>query len=437
MSDIAGSISAITTSNNQLFIVEDTTKSSISVDGQLANVNMVHISKEDYEQLVVTSSTVSSTLYIVSSDVIDAYGQQISNLAPGTDLSDAVNLEQLSNAISSIQIPTDLSSFTNSPGYLLSIPNTYALKTDIQMSYHQNEHKIVLSSGSNETSVDCSDFIKDGMLSAAELCGTQLVLTFNTDAGSQPISVDLSNFVDNYDDKVTYLSSAISSKITIVDKLANVSAQNANLSVVKLSTSEYEDMIVNGTTLSNCLYIVDNSFVDMYNEQIKYLAPGTDPTDAVNMQQLSSAISDFLSAVPDSYKTYDSILSSLSVDGYALSSQLTSKAETSALPYTLVNAVLNSCTYNNAQCVSCQIEDRTITTLSVDGNTPDVVVFLPQKQNATAARDFILRVEISAATVPGFTFVGAGNETVQYDSEDDEWYVLEPGLNLISFTETK
>jgi hypothetical protein len=83
---------------------------------------------------------------------------------------------------------------------------------------------------------------------------------------------------------VTYLSSAISSKITIVDKLANVSAQNANLSVVKLSTSEYEDMIVNGTTLSNCLYIVDNSFVDMYNEQIKYLAPGTDPTDAVNMQ---------------------------------------------------------------------------------------------------------------------------------------------------------
>lgn len=52
------------------------------------------------------------------------------------------------------------------------------------MSYHQNEHKIVLSSGTNTTSVDCSDFIKDGMLSAAELCGTQLVLTFNTDAGS-------------------------------------------------------------------------------------------------------------------------------------------------------------------------------------------------------------------------------------------------------------
>ena len=52
------------------------------------------------------------------------------------------------------------------------------------MSYHQNEHKIVLSAGSNETSVDCSDFIKDGMLSAAELCDTQLVLTFNTDSNS-------------------------------------------------------------------------------------------------------------------------------------------------------------------------------------------------------------------------------------------------------------
>lgn len=102
MSDIAGSISAINTSNNQLFTLEDTTKSSISVDGQLANVNMVHISKEDYEQLVVTSSAVSSTLYVVSSDFIDAYGQQISNLAPGIGLSDAVNLEQLNSVENNI-----------------------------------------------------------------------------------------------------------------------------------------------------------------------------------------------------------------------------------------------------------------------------------------------------------------------------------------------
>jgi len=85
-----------------LFIVEDTTKSSISVDGQLADVNMVHISKEEYEQLVVDDATLSNTVYVLSSDYVEAYGQQIKNVAPATDLSDAVNLEQLSNAISSI-----------------------------------------------------------------------------------------------------------------------------------------------------------------------------------------------------------------------------------------------------------------------------------------------------------------------------------------------
>jgi hypothetical protein len=37
------------------------------------------------------------------------------------------------------------------------------------------------------------------MLSSAQLCGTVLVLKFNTDAGSAPISVELSNFVDDYD----------------------------------------------------------------------------------------------------------------------------------------------------------------------------------------------------------------------------------------------
>ena len=53
------------------------------------------------------------------------------------------------------------------------------------------------------------------MLSSAELCGTQLVLNFNTDAGSDPISVELSNFVDNYDSKIETLSDAIDKKIFI------------------------------------------------------------------------------------------------------------------------------------------------------------------------------------------------------------------------------
>ena len=213
--------------------------------------------------------------------------------------------------------------------------------------------------------------------------------------------------------------SAIDEKVTVIDRISGITDQ-PNLSIIKLSAEEYEDLVYDGGILSNAIYIIDQEYLDQYGQQIKNLGAPTDLSDAATKQYVDNSIGSI--QIPTDLSDFTNS------PGYLV---------LSALPYTLVNAVLNSCTYNNTQCVSCQIEDRTITTLSVDGNTPDVVVFLPQKQNATAARDFILRVEISAATVPGFTFVGAGNETVQYDSEDDEWYVLEPGLNLISFTETK
>ena len=102
----------------------------------------------------------------------------------------------------------------------LSIDNTVitsvsfdglANSNDINIEYKDNDKTIWLSSGNGHvTSVDCTDFIKDGMLSSAELCGTILILNFNTDAGSDPISIELSNFVDDYDDRIKYLSDYIS-----------------------------------------------------------------------------------------------------------------------------------------------------------------------------------------------------------------------------------
>ena len=83
------------------------------------------------------------------------------------------------------------------------------------------------------TSVDCADFIKDGMLSTVELCGTTLVLNFNTDAGSDPISVELSNFVDNYDDKIDDLSNAIGKKVFVSDNISGISGYS-DLSIMRL-----------------------------------------------------------------------------------------------------------------------------------------------------------------------------------------------------------
>ena len=181
----------------------------------------------------------SNALYIVEDDHIDAYGQQIKNIAYPTDLSDAATKEYVDSSHSNVEIPEDLSAFSNSPGFLTKTSadnifqpiGSYLLSDDVKLSY--SNQTIWLSSKAYVTSVDCADFIKDGMLSTAELCGTTLVLNFNTDAGSDPISVELSNFVDNYDGKIDVLSDAIDKKVFVSDSISGISGY-FDLSVIKL-----------------------------------------------------------------------------------------------------------------------------------------------------------------------------------------------------------
>ena len=72
-----------------------------SIDERLVSAfNVVHISEEDYEQLVISGTVDENTLYIMSSDNINAFGGRVVNVDDAVDLSDAVNLKQLNEAIS-------------------------------------------------------------------------------------------------------------------------------------------------------------------------------------------------------------------------------------------------------------------------------------------------------------------------------------------------
>ena len=63
-------------------------------------LSVIRISKEEYEAKVGSGSPlIGNALYIVDSNVIDAYGQQIKNVAAPTDLSDATNKEYVDNAL--------------------------------------------------------------------------------------------------------------------------------------------------------------------------------------------------------------------------------------------------------------------------------------------------------------------------------------------------
>ena len=162
------------------------------------------------------------------------------------------------------------------------------------------------------TSVDCADFIKDGMLSTVELCGTTLVMSFNTDAGSDPISVELSNLVDNYDSKIETLSNAIDNKIFISDNISGISGYS-DLSIIKLNASEYSNLLTGNSLLSNALYIVQDDHINAYGQQIKNIASPTDLSDAATKEYVDNAIPADLSTFTNSpgYVTSASISTSL------------------------------------------------------------------------------------------------------------------------------
>jgi hypothetical protein len=79
------------------------------------------------------------------------------------------------------------------------------------------------------------------------------------------------------------------------------------------------------------------------------------------------------------------------------------------------------------------IENRTITTITLSDSEKDITINLPEKQDGYA-RDFILRIEVTSSTPPQIGFNGLDEEWLA-ESEDKEWMFVKPGTNVISFTE--
>ena len=97
--------------------------------------------------------------------------------------------------------------------------NTFA-----NAEYVASEKMIYLSNGFGEVidSIDCTDFVIDGMVENVTLNGNILTIVFNTDAGKQSIDIDLTEFINpqNYYTKTetdNIVNSAYTSAVTYVD----------------------------------------------------------------------------------------------------------------------------------------------------------------------------------------------------------------------------
>lgn len=92
-------------------------------------------------------------------------------------------------------------------------------------SYDSNAKKILLKHDvTTVAEIDATAFIKDGMVSSVAISNGKLVITFNTDAGLEPIEIPLTDIFNpaNYYDK-TATNTLLSGK---ADKVANATSGN-------------------------------------------------------------------------------------------------------------------------------------------------------------------------------------------------------------------
>jgi hypothetical protein len=82
--------------------VDEVASKVIIDDKDTDKLNIRNISQEDYHELVLNDEIDDSTLYVVSSDNINAYGSRVTNVATAKEDTDAVNKKQVSDMITNI-----------------------------------------------------------------------------------------------------------------------------------------------------------------------------------------------------------------------------------------------------------------------------------------------------------------------------------------------
>ena len=242
------------------------------------------------------------------------------------------------------------------------------------------------------------------------------------------------------------------SKVTLI---SNDVTYSKDLSVVKIAGEEYYKLVADEKTNPSALYVVNDLYLNAYDKTIKNVASPELSNDAATKNYVDSEITKIpqpdlsqfykksetsssaeianaiknnvqVSAVLDS----GTQIASISVDGVATPIYAPDSGE--IYHYQLITAELS--TVNGSLC--CLIQDHTITTIEVSSAATPLVIKLPPKPADNGARDFIIRIEVSSSTAPGVTFSGL-DESITFDSDSEDWMTIEPGLNLISFTETK
>lgn len=175
-------------------------------------------------------------------------------------LSDDGIIDQLSGAISSV-----LSDYTTS-----------AQASAIASAYAKNAVSNITADISSDVSSTITKVVQtDG----------SVTLT------SQAIQISEAQ-VTNLTSDLETISTAVDSKIKIQDG-DNTAAENvSSVTIHKISQAKYVDLLKNNGIVDTDLYVVSSDSLDAFGERVTNVADAEAATDAVNLKQLISAISE-------------------------------------------------------------------------------------------------------------------------------------------------
>ena len=183
-----------------------------------------------------------------------------------TELDEALKLKANSTDLATKANTTDLTGHTsNSTIHITSGERTKWNGKISVAQYNKADKKINFYSGATTetpvSSIDATDFIKDGMVSNVEIkdvtsSGTCLVITFNADAGKQNITIPISKIFNsaNYYLKSetsgkTEIASALSSKANATDLTAHTG--NTTVHITSDERTKWNNAATNSHTHAN------------------------------------------------------------------------------------------------------------------------------------------------------------------------------------------
>lgn len=265
--------------------------------------------------------------------------------------------------------------------------------------------------------------------------------------------------------EISALSSEISSKVIVDGQYAE------NIQLKNVGIEEYARLLKNGEVLSNCVYEVSSDNIDAFGNRIIGVAEPEESSDAATKGYVDSEIgkidvSGQLTAYAKSNDLTAYARKSTTLAGYGITDAATTSYvdaqirnidvsdQIDELSSNIINDVTDlvggnaqfyklvkvepSAVYNPTygNILSCSVENCAVTTICVNSTSKPLYIGLPQSR-LNIVRDFVIRIEVLTTSNPSVAFVPYEGEDIDFEAEDPDWLEVRPGVNIISFSETK